>query len=614
MASIFPHFYGRFNEDAGEFLDNLEMAYLISGRDQETVKLRAFPLVLKEEARTWYNNLSNEATGSWETVRAAFLARYGKRETPEGLWQQLLSLRQVNLEDFSNYESKFQCIWNNWEASLGANEVAPQFLKRDRFISGLFPSLKQKVESQFPGTFEEALEVARVKCRKLKFQSSKVEKLEHMDIVPVVPVTQAENEGTSQQDILQKLTQQLEQLTLNLVRSQHDRPQREQNRGQRRQAQEFICYNCNECGHGMYNCPHPRRNPGDMYPVRRPPQYAQEQQQQQANIPPVPMAQGDQRQVNVLELTEEQETMDTMPIKRTRVQDKDRSQDEDSSMGTQIKKGKVAEGETNKRRRRPRRKIKMEDFPLGKGIEPYDLIEDISTQKPNITWPQLLQLSSKTRREWSKLVSTRRAKNKELNLIRANACDDVVPTVDAYVKGRRVSNVYVDGGAQMCVMIEKTMHRLGLDVTGPSAYQAKMANNSVVKCVGVIENLRITVCDIEVALDMYVIATKGEGYPIILGHPWLIAVKADQKWGSGLLVLKPNDRTKSVTYDLKDQKKEDHRYETIVDEESSCYDSDSSSEESTTENDSSTLEVMGVIFQGKEDGGKEDDLHVDIFR
>ncbi|KAH7387479.1 hypothetical protein KP509_16G024900 [Ceratopteris richardii] len=217
-----------------------------------------------------------------------------------------------------------------------------------------------------------------------------------------------------------------------------------------------------------------------MYPVRRPPQYAHEQQPQ-ANIPPIPMAQGDQKQVNVLELTEEQETMDTMRIKRTRVQDRDRSQDEDSNMGTQTKKGRAVEGEASKRKRRPRRKITMEDFPLGKGIKPYDLSEDISTQKPNITWPQLLQLSSKTKREWSKL---------------------------------------------------------------------------------------------------------GKGYPIILGHPWLIAVKADKKWDSGLLVLKPNDRTKSVTYDLKDQKKEDHMYEKTIDEESSCYDNDSSSEESTIENDS----------------------------
>ena len=26
-------------------------------------------------------------------------------------------------------------------------------------------------------------------------------------------------------------------------------------------------------------------------------------------------------------------------------------------------------------------------------------------------------------------------------------------------------------------------------------------------------------------------ATKGEGYPIIPGRPWLIAVNANQKWG-----------------------------------------------------------------------------------
>ncbi|KAH7291949.1 hypothetical protein KP509_29G043000 [Ceratopteris richardii] len=189
--------------------------------------------------------------------------------------------------------------------------------------------------------------------------------------------------------------------------------------------------------------------------------------------------------------------MDTMPIKRTRVQIRDQSQEEGSSMGTQTKKGRVAKGEASKRKRRPRRKITMEDFPLGKDIEPYDLIEDISTQKPNITWPQLLQLSSKTRRERSKLVSTRRAKNKEINLIRANA------------------------------------------------------------------------------------------------------LRADQKWGAVLLVLKPNDRTKSITYDLKDQKK-DHKYETTIDEESSCYDSDSSSEESTMETDSSTLEMLAEDLISKE--------------
>ena len=48
----FPSFYGRENENASNFLDNLEMAFLVSGRDEDAVKLKAFPLVLREEAKS----------------------------------------------------------------------------------------------------------------------------------------------------------------------------------------------------------------------------------------------------------------------------------------------------------------------------------------------------------------------------------------------------------------------------------------------------------------------------------------------------------------------------------------------------------------------------------
>ena len=48
----FPSFYGRENENASNFLDNLEMDFLVSGRDEDAVKLKAFPLVLREEAKS----------------------------------------------------------------------------------------------------------------------------------------------------------------------------------------------------------------------------------------------------------------------------------------------------------------------------------------------------------------------------------------------------------------------------------------------------------------------------------------------------------------------------------------------------------------------------------
>lgn len=56
----FPTFHGFKGEDALEFLDSLEMAYLIVGHDEEATTLWAFPLVMKKEACTWYNALENE--------------------------------------------------------------------------------------------------------------------------------------------------------------------------------------------------------------------------------------------------------------------------------------------------------------------------------------------------------------------------------------------------------------------------------------------------------------------------------------------------------------------------------------------------------------------------
>ena len=71
--------------------------------------------------------------------------------------------------------------------------------------------------------------------------------------------------GDPEQDIIQKLTYTLETLTLNLVQAPRG-VQREEGRAPRRQPQEFKCWNCLEMGHGMYHCPYPRRNPGDIYP------------------------------------------------------------------------------------------------------------------------------------------------------------------------------------------------------------------------------------------------------------------------------------------------------------------------------------------------------------
>ena len=94
---------------------------------------------------------------------------------------------------------------------------------------------------------------------------------------------------------------------------------------------------------------------------------------------------------------------------------------------------------------------------------------------------------------------------KVMGAVEAKKEEDVLPIVEAYIEGQRICTVYVDGGAQVCVMSEKMMHHLGLEVQGKSEFKAKMANNVSVKCVGLCRGVNITVCGIKVAVDMYVI-------------------------------------------------------------------------------------------------------------
>ena len=625
----FPTFHGYQGEDSREFLDNLEMAHLISGRDQEGVKLRAFPLVLKGEARTWYEALNPNIRATYEGLLMAFTTKYGCAETPERLWQQLLQHKQSHLNDFSNYETKFKILWEKWATSFEDRGVAPDFLKKERFVSGLIPELREKVEARYPHTFDEALEIAKQKYQKLNYKVKQFRDGREKVIMDASQLAEENLVGTSnpppsgdpQQDIIQKLTQTLETLTLNLVQGPRE-TQRDEGRAPRRQAQEFKCWNFLETGHGMYHCPYPRRNPGDIYPPRRPLQTVQNEQPRQflrrqpppppppppqamAAIPPVPPNEGE-RGVHVIKLEPSPSSglgdITIMPaVKRTRVKDKDeemRSEESDEPKKKKKDKKEEAESSKKKRTRRPRREIGMDDFPLGKNLEPYNLLEDLQIQKPNITWPQLLQVAPKVRRQWPKVVSTRIPKKKInpiIKALRVSTQEDIEPIVDAYIKGRRISNVYVDGGAQMCVMTEKTMHKLGLEVLDNSKCQAKLANNSSVQCLGIVKGVKVTVCSIDARVDMYVMATKGEGYPIILGRPWLIAVNADQKWGAGTLVIKKNG---PIVYDLKQGRQVDMKYEATTDEESSER-STSSEEDSTSSGEESSLEVMGLVFSNK---------------
>ncbi|MCO5584432.1 hypothetical protein L7F22_038359 [Adiantum nelumboides] len=149
------------------------------------------------------------------------------------------------------------------------------------------------------------------------------------------------------------------------------------------------------------------------------------------------------------------------------------------------------------------------------------------------------------------------------------------------------------------------MHRLGLSITEPSDCHAKLANNSKVKCLGTIKDVHITVLDVSSKVDFYVMPSKGEGDPLILGRAWLMEVNADQKWGSGKLVLQKGKR---IVYDMKLGKQSSICFETSTDEDSS--DESSYGDEESYISEESSMEMMGLVFQQPQDKGSSTEVEV----
>ncbi|MCO5613065.1 hypothetical protein L7F22_067339 [Adiantum nelumboides] len=141
------------------------------------------------------------------------------------------------------------------------------------------------------------------------------------------------------------------------------------------------------------------------------------------------------------------------------------------------RKSKETGESSSKKKSKPRQKIAINNFALGESSQPYNPVDDVSIKGLKITWPQLLHMAPNVHRQWTKMVSTRRVKTKAMCVVFGRNLQDITPTLEAYVKGQRVSIVYVDGGAQICVMTEQPMYHFGLKINAPVPCKEKMSNN-----------------------------------------------------------------------------------------------------------------------------------------
>ena len=177
----------------------------------------------------------------------------------------------------------------------------------------------------------------------------------------------------------------------------------------------------------------------------------------------------------------------------------------------------------------------------------YDLWSDLGSLKADITFGQLLEISSMARKTLKEGMPVnrrvRKAKIRTAARVQSQGLLREVKAVEIEVMivDKVVPNVLVEGGSGLNIMPEHTLNLLGLHLTGPSPYIINMANQTSSVPMGMVKDCRIQSGGEEYIVNFHVIkmhSTK-DTFPLLLGMPWLRMASAIVDWGG----VKP-----SITY------------------------------------------------------------------
>ena len=142
-----------------------------------------------------------------------------------------------------------------------------------------------------------------------------------------------------------------------------------------------------------------------------------------------------------------QEEAKVMPLgKRTPKQREGRN-----AHGRSKKKGKAKEGGDVKIKKKiaPQRHFKVSDFLIGVGQSSYNLQDDVTGRKADVTFGQLMEMIPRMKRQWKSFMNPIENKPKQglVRLILLHKLPYIFPTVDAWHKGKNLREANINWGS-----------------------------------------------------------------------------------------------------------------------------------------------------------------------
>ena len=151
LVPLLPTYHGMENENPYTHLRDFEevcTTFKEGMMDMDLLKLKAFPLTLKDKAKIWLNSLRPRTIRDWAELQAEFLKKFFSAHKTNNLKRQIYTFAAHEGEKF------YQC----WERFMETSNACPHhgfdtWMLVNHFYDGMSPPMKQLVETMCRGNF-----------------------------------------------------------------------------------------------------------------------------------------------------------------------------------------------------------------------------------------------------------------------------------------------------------------------------------------------------------------------------------------------------------------------------------------------------------------------------
>ena len=151
LVPLLPTYHGMENENPYTHITDFEevcTTFKEGMMDMDLLKLKAFPLTLKDKAKIWLNSLRPRTIRNWAELQAEFLKKFFSTHKTNNLKRQIYTFAAHDGERF------YQC----WERFMETISACPHhgfdtWMLVNHFYDGMSPPMKQLLETMCRGNF-----------------------------------------------------------------------------------------------------------------------------------------------------------------------------------------------------------------------------------------------------------------------------------------------------------------------------------------------------------------------------------------------------------------------------------------------------------------------------